>query len=87
MIKEGLIKLLKGKNLEIINKVIVVTGGAGGIGFAIAKEFIKESPKIVILVDISFKNFNFKDEKILCEECDVTNELSFQNLIDKRRSN
>ena len=69
--------------MEIINKVIVVTGGAGGIGLAIAKEFIKESPKIVILVDISFKNFNFKDKKILCEECDVTNELSFQNLIDK----
>jgi NAD(P)-dependent dehydrogenase (short-subunit alcohol dehydrogenase family) len=69
--------------LEITNKVIVVTGGAGGIGLAIAKEFIKEGPKIVILLDISFKNFNFKDEIILCEQCDVTNELSIQNLIDK----
>ena len=69
--------------MEITNKVITVTGGAGGIGLAIAKEFIKENPKIVILVDISFKNFNFKDEKILCQECDVTNELSFQNMIDK----
>ena len=69
--------------MEITNKVIVVTGGAGGIGLAIAREFIKEGPKIVILVDISFKNFNFKDEKILCEQCDVTNELSIQNLIDK----
>ena len=69
--------------MEITNKVIVVTGGAGGIGLAIAKEFIKEGPKIVILVDISFENFNFKDEKILCEQCDVTNELSIQNLIDK----
>ena len=69
--------------MEITNKVIVVTGGAGGIGLAIAKEFIKEGPKIVILVDISFKNFNFKDEKILCEQCDVTNESSIQNLIDK----
>ena len=69
--------------MEITNKVIVVTGGAGGIGLAIAKEFIKEGPKIVILVDISFKNFNFKDERILCEQCDVTNELSIQNLIDK----
>ena len=58
--------------MEITNKVIVVTGGAGGIGLAIAKEFIKEGPKIVILVDISFKNFNFKDKKILCEQCDVT---------------
>ena len=69
--------------MEITNKVIVVTGGAGGIGLAIAKEFIKEGPKIVILVDISFKNFNFKDKKILCEQCDVTNESSIQNLIDK----
>ena len=69
--------------MEITNKVIVVTGGAGGIGLAIAKEFIKEGPKIVILLDISFKNFNFKDEKILCQQCDVTNELSIQNLIDK----
>ena len=69
--------------MEITNKVIVVTGGAGGIGLAIAKKFIKEGPKIVILVDISFKNFNFKDEKILCKQCDVTNELSIQNLIDK----
>ena len=47
--------------MEISNKVIVVTGGAGGIGLAIAKEFIKESPKVVILVDISFRNFNFKE--------------------------
>ena len=69
--------------MEIKNKVIVVTGGAGGIGLAIAKEFIKQGPKIVILVDISFKNFNFKDKKILCEQCDVTNESSIQNLIDK----
>ena len=69
--------------MEITNKVIVVTGGARGIGLAIAKEFIKEGPKIVILVDISFKNFNFKDKKILCEQCDVTNESSIQNLIDK----
>ena len=69
--------------MEITNKVIVVTGGAGGIGLAIAKEFIKEGPKIVILVDISFKNFNFKDKKILCEQCDVTSESSIQNLIDK----
>ena len=69
--------------MEITNKVIVVTGGAGGIGLALAEKFIKEGPKIVILVDISFKNFNFKDEKILCEQCDVTNELSIQNLIDK----
>ncbi len=69
--------------MEITNKVIVVTGGARGIGLAIAKEFTKENPKIIILVDISFKNFNFKNEKILCEECDVTNELNFINLIDK----
>ena len=44
--------------MEIKNKVIVVTGGAGGIGLAIAKEFLNHNPKIIILADISFENKN-----------------------------
>ena len=35
--------------MEIENKVIVVTGGSGGIGQALATNFIHENAKIVIL--------------------------------------
>ena len=45
--------------MEINNKVVVITGGAGGIGLAIAKAFLLEDPKIIVLADISFENFNF----------------------------
>ena len=38
--------------MEIKNKVIVITGGAGGIGLAIAKSLLMEEPKVVILAEI-----------------------------------
>ena len=51
--------------MEIHNKVIVITGGAGGIGLAIAQAFLLEDPKIIILADISFENFDFKIDKVI----------------------
>jgi len=50
--------------LNIENKVIVITGGARGIGLAVAKKFLIEKPKIIILVDIKFNELNFDDKKI-----------------------
>ena len=50
--------------MEILNKVIVITGGSGGIGQAICKEFLKESPKAIILADISFKDLKFENSKL-----------------------
>ena len=49
--------------MEIKNKVILITGGAGGIGLAIAKALLLEDPKIIVLADISFKNLDFKNNK------------------------
>jgi NAD(P)-dependent dehydrogenase (short-subunit alcohol dehydrogenase family) len=69
--------------LEIKNKVIVVTGGAGGIGLAIAKEFLNHNPKIIILADISFENINYINEKIINKKCDISNETQINSLIDK----
>jgi NAD(P)-dependent dehydrogenase (short-subunit alcohol dehydrogenase family) len=69
--------------LEIKNKVIVVTGGAGGIGLAIAKEFLNHNPKIIILADISFENINYSNEKIINKKCDISNETQINSLIDK----
>ena len=51
--------------MNIENKVIVITGGARGIGLAVAKKFLKEKPKIIILVDIKFngKILQFKSKE------------------------
>ena len=47
--------------MEIENKVIVVTGGSGGIGHALAKSFISENAKAVIILDINLdKQLNSK---------------------------
>jgi NAD(P)-dependent dehydrogenase (short-subunit alcohol dehydrogenase family) len=69
--------------LEIKNKVIVVTGGARGIGLAVANRFLLEKPKKIILVDIKFNELKFDDKKLICKECDVTNEDSINALIDE----
>ena len=60
-----------------------MTGGAGGIGLAIAKEFLNHNPKIIILADISFENINYTNEKIINKICDISNETQINSLIDK----
>jgi NAD(P)-dependent dehydrogenase (short-subunit alcohol dehydrogenase family) len=68
--------------LEIRNKVIVITGGAGGIGLAIAKTFLIEDPKIIILADINFDHVDLKNKKVIYKKCNISNELEVNNLID-----
>ena len=51
--------------MEIKNKVIVITGGTGGIGLAIAKTLLLEDPKIIVLADINFENLDFKNNKVI----------------------
>ena len=69
--------------MEIENKVIVVTGGSGGIGQALASSFINENAKVVILLDINFDNFQSKNDKLISKICDVTNEKAFIRTIDE----
>jgi UDP-N-acetylglucosamine 4,6-dehydratase/5-epimerase len=46
--------LLKGKK-------ILITGGAGSVGFALTKEILKDNPEIIRILDISENNlFNMK---------------------------
>ena len=68
--------------MEINNKVVVITGGAGGIGLAIAKAFLLEDPKIIVLADISFENFDFKNDKVINKKCNVSNQTDLNNLIN-----
>tara|TARA_B110000037_G_scaffold165630_1_gene187347 strand:+ start:4066 stop:4827 length:762 start_codon:yes stop_codon:yes gene_type:complete len=68
--------------LEIRNKVIVITGGAGGIGLAIAKMFLTEDPKIIVLADINFDNVDLKNNKVIFKNCNIASESELNNLID-----
>ena len=69
--------------MEIKNKVIVITGGAGGIGLAIAQSLLMEEPKVVILADISFDDFDFNNNKVINKKCNVTKQLDLNNLINE----
>ena len=69
--------------MEINNKVVVVTGGSGGIGQALAFSFINENAKVVILLDINFNNYVSKKNKLISIVCDVTNEKELTRIIDE----
>ena len=69
--------------MEINNKVVVVTGGSGGIGQALALSFINENAKVVILLDINFDNFESKNNNLISKICDVTNEKALSKMIDE----
>ncbi|KPJ03686.1 15-hydroxyprostaglandin dehydrogenase [NAD+] [Papilio xuthus] len=38
---------------DLQNKTIVITGGAVGIGYAIAESFLQKNPKVVIILDVN----------------------------------
>ena len=69
--------------MEIKNKVIVVTGGSGGIGQALATSFIHQKAKVVIVLDINFDNFESGSDKLISKVCDVTNEKELNKIIDE----
>ena len=69
--------------MEIENKVIVVTGGSGGIGHSLAESFISEKAKAVVVLDINFDNFDTQGNKLISKVCDVTNEKEFTRIIDE----
>ena len=69
--------------MEIENKVIVVTGGSGGIGQALATSFINENAKVVVVLDINFDNFKPESNKLISKVCDVTNEKELTRIIDE----
>ena len=77
--------------MNIHNKNIVITGAANGIGYALAKRIIQESPKSISLIDIS-SSLNEVASSINVDSyvVDVTNENDFQSvlnsIIDKNNS-
>ncbi|XP_026753012.1 15-hydroxyprostaglandin dehydrogenase [NAD(+)]-like [Galleria mellonella] len=69
---------------DLSNKTAVITGGAQGIGLAIATSFLKKGAKIVILLDLEEKtgveaantlNSEYGENKAVFIKCDVTADL------------
>lgn len=70
--------------LNLEDKVVVVTGGASGIGKAVAEEFLRQGSKVVVS-DVSTKEVEFSgatEENFLYQVCDVTNRHDIEKLLE-----
>ena len=69
--------------MNIHNKNIVITGAANGIGYALAKRIIQESPKSISLIDISSSvNEVAKSMNADSYVVDVSKEDDFQSVLN-----
>jgi len=73
---------------RFIGKVVLLVGGAGGMGIATAKEFAKEGAKVII-ADIDLNRANEIAEEIkklggeaLAIKCDVTKVEDVENMVE-----
>jgi NAD(P)-dependent dehydrogenase (short-subunit alcohol dehydrogenase family) len=71
--------------MEMQDKVVVITGGSGGIGKAMARAFLAEGATSIVLVDLNEAAVNAAAAEIGClgEVCDVTNEAQVIGLVDR----
>ena len=70
--------------MRLKNKIAIITGGGSGFGAGIVKKFIQEGAKVVV-ADINLKNAKkvAMDTGGFAIEVDVSNSLSFKNMVDK----
>ena len=70
--------------MRLKNKIAIVTGGGSGFGAGIVKKFIQEGAKVVV-ADINLENAKkvAMDTGGFAIEVDVSNSLSFKNMVDK----
>ena len=69
--------------MNLADRVIVVTGGANGIGRALCERFARESPRGIVVADIDFDKAKLVAYEIggLAVACDVAQEEQVQQLI------
>jgi NAD(P)-dependent dehydrogenase (short-subunit alcohol dehydrogenase family) len=70
--------------MEMNNRVAVITGGSGGIGQAMARAFLSEGARAVVLADLNEAAVKAAAVQIGCEgvACDVTDESQIIDLVD-----
>jgi len=75
--------------MEIRDKVIVVTGGASGIGKALAIRFVAEGAKQVVIADLNEEAIKSVAQEIGCVgmRVDVANETDVIALVQETESN
>ena len=71
--------------MDLKNRVAVITGGSGGIGQAMAKAFLNQGAKAVILADLDEQAVTTAAADIGCEgyACNVTHEQDIQALVER----
>lgn len=69
--------------MELKDKVAVITGGSGGIGRAMAKAFLAEGARAVMLADLNEEAVQQAAAEIGCDgmACNVTSEADIQALV------
>nr|WP_246422940.1 SDR family oxidoreductase [Mycoplana azooxidifex] len=63
------------------DKIVVVTGGASGIGASIADAFRREGAKVAVL-DIHLPEVSVRGEDIWYRECDIASEAAVEGSFD-----
>lgn len=73
--------------MELKDKVVVITGGSGGIGRAMARAFLDEGAKGVMLADLDAAAVAKAASELGCEgmACDVTDEAQVIALVERTR--
>lgn len=71
--------------MELKDKVVVITGGSGGIGRAMARAFLDEGAKAVMLADLNAEAVASAAREIGCDgmACDVTVESQVVDLVEE----
>ena len=70
--------------MELNDKVAVITGGSGGIGQAMARSFLAQGARAVVIADLDAANVQASAAEIGCDgmTCDVTSEADVRRLVD-----
>lgn len=77
-------------NFNLTDKVAVITGGASGIGKAVAELYIAKKAKVVILdihEDVEAIAKTMHPDHALGIQCDITNKESINNALEKTTNN